>query len=77
MLERKFKVKANVEIAKKPEECAVEADVIVTLTNAQKPFLKPEWVRREQLIAALSSYQEVYDEVIKMANKIVVDHTMP
>jgi len=74
LLERKFKVKADIEVVKKPEECAVEADVIVTLTTAQQPFLRPEWVRKGQLIAALGSYQEVYDEVIKMADKIVVDH---
>jgi len=74
LLERKFKVEANIEVCKEPKECATDVDVIVTLTTAQQPFLKPEWVRKGHLIAALGSYQEVYDGVIKAADKIVADH---
>lgn len=74
LLERKFKVRANIEICKELKECTTDVDVTVTLTTAQEPFIKPEWVKKGHLIAALGSYQEVYDEVIKMANKIIVDH---
>ncbi len=74
ILEEKFKVKATIHIAKKPEECALESDIIVTLTTSRQPFLKPEWIKEGHLIAALGSYQELYDEAIKKANKIVIDH---
>ena len=74
LLERRFKVKADIEICKEPRECTTDVDVVITLTTAQEPFIKPEWVRRGHLIATLGSYQEVYDDVIKIANKIVVDH---
>jgi len=74
LLERKFKVKADIDVCKEPKECTTDVDVVVTLTTAQEPFIKSEWVKKGHLIAALGSYQEVYDEVIKMANKIVVDH---
>jgi ornithine cyclodeaminase/alanine dehydrogenase len=74
LLESKFRVKANVEVCKEPKDCTADVDVTVTLTTAQQPFIKPEWVRKDHLIAALGSYQEVYDEVIKTADKIIVDH---
>ena len=74
LLESKFRVKANVEVCKEPKDCTADVDVTVTLTTAQQPFIKPEWVRKGHLIAALGSYQEVYDEVIKTADKIIVDH---
>ncbi|MEM2021148.1 MAG: ornithine cyclodeaminase family protein [Zestosphaera sp.] len=74
LLDRKFRVKATVDVAKRPEECASDVDVIVTLTTAQKPFLRPEWIKEGHLIAALGSYQELYDDVIRMTSKIVVDH---
>jgi len=74
VLKRKFKVEANIEVVRDPEKCAMDADVIVTVTSARDPFLRPEWVRKGQLIVSLGSYQEIYDDVIKMADKIVVDH---
>ena len=52
----------------------MESDIIVTLTTSRQPFLKPEWIREGHLIAALGSYQELYDDAIKKANKIIVDH---
>ncbi len=56
-----------------PKVCS-ESDVIITLTTSKTPFLKAEWLRKGQLIAALGSYQEVYPEAIMKANKIVVDN---
>jgi alanine dehydrogenase len=56
-----------------PEECS-ESDVIITVTTSRKPFLKAEWLRKGQLIAALGSYQEVYSEAIMKASKVVVDN---
>jgi len=50
-----------------------KADVIITLTSSKTPFIRAEWVRRGQLVIALGSYQEIYPEVIRKADKIVVD----
>jgi ornithine cyclodeaminase/alanine dehydrogenase-like protein (mu-crystallin family) len=56
-----------------PEACS-ESDVIITVTTSKRPFLKAEWLRKGQMIAALGSYQEVYPEAIMKASKVVVDN---
>jgi len=56
-----------------PEEAA-DADIVITVTTSKIPFLKSEWIKEGTLIAALGSYQELCDDTIKKANKIVVDH---
>ena len=67
------KISAVIVPARTPEEAA-DADIIVTVTTSKTPFLRSEWIKEGTLIAALGSYQELYDNTIKKADKIVVDH---
>lgn len=71
----KIKKEVNLDMyqVEQPMACS-EADVIITLTTSKTPFLRGEWIRKGQTIAALGSYQEVYPEVIAGSDKIIVDN---
>jgi ornithine cyclodeaminase/alanine dehydrogenase len=67
------KVDMDVQPIHDPEEGG-DADVIVTVTTANEPFLKREWIEDGAVIAALGTNQEVDDDIVRDADKIVVDH---
>lgn len=56
-----------------PEE-ASKADVVITVTTAQTPLIKTEWIQPGTIVFPLGSFQEIEDELILKANKIIVDH---
>lgn len=56
-----------------PEEAA-KADVVITVTTAQKPLIKTEWIEPGTIVFPLGSFQEIEDELIFRADKIIVDH---
>jgi ornithine cyclodeaminase/alanine dehydrogenase-like protein (mu-crystallin family) len=55
-------------------EAAVRgADVIVTATTADAPLVNLSWVKQGAYIASIGSYQELDEQVVLQASKIVVD----
>ena len=66
-------VQGNIHIVKTAEE-ACHADAIFTLTPAQEPIIKADWVQAGTLVFPMGSYREVEDELILNADAIVVDH---
>ena len=49
-----------------------ESDIIITVTLADEPFLKAEWIKKGALIVHMAGHEVEYD-CIKNADKIVVD----
>jgi len=55
-------------------EAASKADVLITATTAQEPIVKADWVEPGTIIFPLGSFQEIEDDLILKADKIIVDH---
>ncbi len=53
---------------------AAQAEVLITLTPAQEPIIKTEWVNPGTVVMPMGSFQEIEDSLILNADKIVVDH---
>ena len=54
---------------------AVEgADIVVTATSADEPLVAGDWVQPGALVISLGSYQELAEELVLSADKLVVDH---
>lgn len=51
-----------------------QAEVVVTLTPAQEPLIRREWVQSGTVIFPMGSYQEIDDALILEADQIIVDH---
>ena len=66
-------IKGEIHIVEEPER-ASKADVIVTVTTAQEPIVKAEWITPGTIVFPLGSFQEIEDELILIADNIVVDH---
>ncbi len=64
----------NVKPVENVKEAVSEADVIVTVTNANEPLVKHEWIKKGCFICAVGSFQELEYRLVKAMNKIVVDH---
>jgi len=56
------------------EEAVRGADVVCTLTSATKPLIRKDWLKKGALVIGGGSYQELEDDVILKADKIVVDN---
>jgi alanine dehydrogenase len=52
---------------------ALDADVIVTITNAPAPFLEAGWVKPGALVLSMGSAHELHVEVLRAADALVVD----
>ncbi len=50
------------------------ADIVVTVTSADEPLVRYEWLKDNCFVCAVGSYQELEFRVIKSVNKIIVDH---
>lgn len=66
-------VKGKIVIAETPEEAAV-GDAIICVTQSKDKFVKNEWVKPGTIVFPMGSYQEVDDEFILSADRVVVDH---
>ncbi|WP_035618607.1 ornithine cyclodeaminase family protein [Lacticigenium naphthae] len=53
---------------------ASRMDVLITVTPSQKPLIKTEWVKPGTIVFPLGSFQEIEDDLIFKADKIIVDH---
>ncbi|MFC1803229.1 ornithine cyclodeaminase family protein [Thermoproteota archaeon] len=55
------------------EKAVKGADIVVTVTTADEPLIKKEWIEPGMTIIKIGSYQEIDLEIITEADKIVVD----
>ncbi|WP_435095176.1 ornithine cyclodeaminase family protein [Halorubrum sp. N11] len=53
---------------------AARNDAVLTVTDSKLPVLDAEWPSKAGLIVALGSYQELPDEILTGADRLVVDH---
>ena len=53
---------------------ACDADVVVLVTVSQTPIIKDGWAKPGTILFPLGSFQELEEDVILKADKIVVDH---
>ncbi|MFL2101561.1 ornithine cyclodeaminase family protein [Desemzia sp. FAM 23991] len=66
-------VSGKIRVVDDAEE-ASQADVLITVTPAQEPIIKTEWVKPGTIVFPLGSFQEIEDDLILKADKIIVDH---
>ena len=59
--------------AETPEAAAREADIIVCVTLADRPFIEYEWLKKGCLLMNMADY-EVSNDCVAKASKIVVDN---
>lgn len=55
-------------------EAVCEADIIVTATAADAVLVKNQWVKPGALVSSIGSYQELEEELVLTADKLIVDH---
>lgn len=56
-----------------PEEAVRGADVVVTITVADAPFLKPGWLKKGALVVSMGGVPEIDFGVLKEVDRLVVD----
>lgn len=66
-------VTGEIRVVDHPKD-ATQVDAIITVTPAQEPIIKSEWVQPGTIVFPLGSFQEIEDELILRADKIIVDH---
>lgn len=66
-------VKGEIVVCDNPKEAAF-GDAIISVTQSKDKFIKEEWVKPETVVFPMGSYQEVEDDFIFKADKIIVDH---
>lgn len=59
-------------IVDEPEMAIRESDIIITVTLADVPFVKGEWLKKGSLLCHMAGYESDY-ACVEKANKIVVD----
>lgn len=72
---REMRAETDLKISpKKSYRDVVEgADIICTLTTADEPMVRKEWLKKGSLVISAGSYQELDPGVVLSADKIVVD----
>lgn len=66
-------VKGEIIVCDDGEEAA-QAQALMTLTPAQEPIIKTDWVKPGTIVFPMGSFQEIEDSLILKADKIVADH---
>lgn len=51
-----------------------DSDVIITVTTANAALVQEPWVKKGALVMTMGSYTEVSEELIRSADKLIVDH---
>jgi ornithine cyclodeaminase/alanine dehydrogenase-like protein (mu-crystallin family) len=67
------KLGLNVKPVPSAEEAVKDADIIVTVTTADEPLIKKDWIKSGVTILKLGSYQEIDPSIITSVDKFVVD----
>jgi thiomorpholine-carboxylate dehydrogenase len=72
---RRFAGEHNIKAMSNVQSAVRDADIVVTATNAQAPFLKGQWVKRGALVNAVGSprptWRELDDELMNAAVLVV------
>jgi alanine dehydrogenase len=55
------------------QEVVEGADIVCTVTLADEPLVRKEWLKKGSLVVSAGSYQELESEIVLSADKIVVD----
>lgn len=67
----------NIQIAPSIEAAVQQADIIITATASQQPFLKARWLKPGAHITAVginaAAKQELYPDVLQRADVVIVD----
>ena len=71
--EMKAETGLNVLPKKSYQEVVEGADIVCTLTTADEPMVRKEWLKKGSLVISAGSYQELDPKVVLSADKIVVD----
>jgi alanine dehydrogenase len=71
--EMKEKLGLNVRAVDTPQEAVANADIIVTLTNADEPLIRPEWVKSGAFVCSLGEAQELDDRFLDWADRLIID----
>lgn len=66
-------VKGKVTVVDDPRDAAW-GDAIVCVTQSKEKFLRNEWIARGTNVFPMGSYQEVDDDFILSADRVIVDH---
>lgn len=66
-------VKGDIVVCESPED-VTGVDALISVTQAQEPFIQKEWIEPRTVVFPMGSYQECDDQVILDADLIVVDH---
>jgi len=66
-------VKGDIIVCDRPEDAAF-GDAIISVTQSKEAFIKDEWIKPGTVVFPMGSYQEVEDNFILNADKIIVDH---
>ena len=72
--EMKAELDLNILPKKSYKEVAEGADIVCTVTIADEPLVRKEWLKKGTLVVSAGSYQELETEVVLSADKIVVDN---
>ncbi len=56
-----------------PEEAVRDADIVVTITVAQAPFVKSGWLKRGALLLSMGGVPEVEFGVLSEVDRLIVD----
>ncbi len=67
-------VQGPITVVSRPEDAALDVDVVVSVTHARDEFFRNEWFKPGMFLFPLGSYQECDDRCILTADKLVVDH---
>lgn len=71
--EMKGETGLNVFPKKSYQEVVEGADIVCTVTTADEPMVRKEWLKKGSLVISAGSYQELDPKVVLSADKIVVD----
>lgn len=55
------------------EEAVVDADIVITATQANEPIVKREWLKKGSVSVSLGSYQEFDDDCSLKVDRVFVD----
>lgn len=67
-------VNGKIFIADSPEEVANDSNVVISITTSKDRFIKDSWIKPGTILMAMGSNEEISEEFILKADKIVVDH---
>jgi len=67
------KVEAKIRPMESAREAVKGSDIVVTVTTANEPIVKSDWVEPGMFIAKLGAFQEIETKMVLAVDKLVVD----